>query len=65
MARERPATDWDEVPVVMDIPYVARLIGFNVDVLTRKCQKGEFPAHKIFGHWRIKKEEMINFINSH
>ena len=65
MQKQRPPTSWEDVPVIIDIPYAARLIGCTVDVLTRKCQKGEFPAHKVFNRWRISKEELISFINQH
>lgn len=62
--KNKNITSWDEVPVIMDIPYAARLLGFTTDVLSRKCQKGEIPAHKIFNKWRIRKDELMQFIGS-
>ena len=64
MARERPTTNWDDVPVIIDVPYAARLLGFTVDVMTRKCQKGLFPAHKVFNKWRIRKEDLIELVQN-
>lgn len=61
MPRERPITNWEDVPVVFDVPYAARLFGFTADIMSRKCAKGEFPAHKIFGKWRINKDEAIEY----
>lgn len=64
MARQRPATNWDEVPVVFDVPYAARLLGFTADTISRKCAKGELPAHKILDKWRFDKEELRKFIQN-
>lgn len=38
MPRERPIINWDEVPVIIDVPYVARLLALNVDYTT-DCKK--------------------------
>ena len=38
MPRERPIVNWDEVPVIIDVPYVARLLALNVDYTTRLAQ---------------------------
>lgn len=65
MPREKPATTWDELPVVLDIPLASRIIGINRDVLTRKCQRGEIPAHKVMNRWRILKEELHDYILNH
>lgn len=35
MPRERPIINWDEVPVIIDVPYVARLLAMNPDYVTR------------------------------
>lgn len=63
MPRERPITNWEDVPVIMDVPFVARLLGFTPDKISRKCAKGEIPAHKIFSKWRINKDELIEYIS--
>ena len=44
MPRERPIINWDEVPVIIDVPYVARLLALNVDYTTRLAQKGRSPC---------------------
>lgn len=64
MAKARPKPlfySWDDVPAVFDVPMAARLFGFSADSMSRKCAKGEFPAHKVFGEWRIDKDEAIEF----
>lgn len=64
MTTQKYITNWDDVPVIFDVPFAARLLGFSVDIMTRKCQKGELPAHKVFNQWRIRKDELIQFIQS-
>ena len=39
-------TDWENVPLYMDLPYVSMLFGFSVECLKKKAQKGIFPAKK-------------------
>lgn len=63
MAKGKYPTSWDDVPVIFDIPYAARLFGFTTDVMSRKCANGEFPAHKVFGKWRINKDEAIAYLH--
>ena len=55
MPRERPIINWDEVPVIIDVPYVARLL----------AQRGVLPAHKIGKLWRFDKEEIRQYIKEH
>lgn len=50
-------TDWENVPLYMDLPYVSMLFGFSVDCLKKKAQSGILPAAKMFGEWRISKED--------
>lgn len=59
MPRERPIVNWNEVPVIIDVPYVARLLALNVDYTTRLAQRGILPAHKIesFGDLIRKKSD--------
>ena len=61
--KDKPITNWNDVPVVIDIPMAARLLGFTVDVITRKCKKSEIPAHKVFNQWRIDKDELVQFLH--
>ena len=65
MPRERPIVNWDEVPVIIDVPYVARLLALNVDFTTRLAQRGVLPAHKIGKLWRFDKEEIRQYIKEH
>lgn len=61
MPREKPITDWEQVPVVFDLPLASVIFGYTVDTLKRKAKTGEFPAHKVFDEWRVDKEEAMQF----
>ena len=47
---------WDDAPIMMDIPYVARILGVTPESVRRYCEKGLLPASKVFNTWRIEKE---------
>ena len=57
-----PITDWRQVPVIMDIPMAARLLGNTAESIRRKIAAGEIPAQKINGEWRIRKDELMMHI---
>ena len=56
------ATDWAEVPIIMDLPYAARMIGITPEALAKRCQKGTFPGYKEGKFWRVTKAALINHI---
>ena len=65
MPRERPIVNWDEVPVIIDVPYVARLLALNFDYTTSLAQMCVLPDHKIGNLWRFDKEEIRQYIKDH
>lgn len=52
-------TNWDDVPVVVDITYVANLLRFSTERVRQLCVSGEIPAVKIGGLWRISKQALM------
>lgn len=50
--------NWDAVPVMVDIAWVARILGKTQDCLRKAAAAGRFPAHKVLGEWLIDKEEL-------
>lgn len=62
--KQRPIVNWDEVPLFMDLPKLSVLFGFSVDCLKKKAQDGTLPAAKIFGEWRVSKEDARNYYES-
>lgn len=65
MARERPFTNWDDVPVVFDLALGARILAIAPETLKKYCADGKFPAHKVFNSWRIDKAEMQQYLREH
>lgn len=58
-------SSWDELPLVLDLPLVAQILGFNLRTIQRKAQNSEIPAKKIFDkEWRVEKEELKKFIEN-
>jgi hypothetical protein len=57
MKAKKTVTNWDDVPIYIDLPLLANLWGFSVDCLKKKAQSGILPAAKMFGEWRISKED--------
>lgn len=57
-------TSWDEVPVIMDLPMAARLIGVTPESLKKRCQRGTFPAYKEGALWRVDKDRLREYIDS-
>lgn len=64
MPRKRFVASWDEVPLFFDLAYAAMLFGFSLETLQRKAKKGEFPAKKMCGEYRVSKEEAKKYFDS-
>lgn len=54
-----PITEWINLPVIMDIAMVARLLGKSPETVRRKIIEGEIPAQKMCDEWRIRKDELM------
>lgn len=54
-------TNWDDVPVFIDLPYLSNLLGVTYDRVKTMAQNGEIPAKKIGKLWRIKKEDLLKW----
>lgn len=57
-------TDWNRVPVIFDLAYAAALLGVSLDWLHKLAQRGQFPAFKIGKLWKVRKEDLQQFIES-
>lgn len=51
-------TDWAEVPVIIDLPYAACIVGQSPDNLKKLAAAGKFPATKVGKFWRVEKEQL-------
>lgn len=54
-----PVTNWQELPVLLDIPTAARLLGKKENNVRRLIYDGELPARKAGGEWRLRKDEIM------
>ena len=63
-AQRKNVTNWDDVPVVMDMPFAARILGVTNDSLVKRCQRGTFPGFKEGKLWRVTKEALLQHIEA-
>jgi len=56
---KRYPVSWDEVPIIVDLPYVARLLEVTPETVRKWCIKKIFPGIK-FGEkeWRVDKDDL-------
>lgn len=58
-------TSWNDVPVVLDLPFAAELLGLSVYQLKKESRSGNFPAFKIGEKsWRVSKDDLIGWMDS-
>lgn len=57
-------TNWDDVPVVVDLAYISLLLGISNEFARQLVSKGTIKAFKVGKYWRIKKEDLKSFIES-
>ena len=62
--RQTQITDWSQVPLILDLPFTARLLGVSIESLKKRCQSGTLPgAFKLDGgHWRVSKNALRRYI---
>lgn len=53
---------WDEVPVLIDLPLAACILGFSVDHTRKMLQQGKIQAHKMGRDWRISKDAFRAYV---
>ena len=63
MKQSQIITDWNQVPVVIDLPFVARILGQSIETLKKHSQRGELPgAFKAGRDWRVEKDALRKYI---
>jgi hypothetical protein len=63
--KPKPVTSWDDVPIVMDMPMAARIVGQCPEYLKKRAQRGTFPAYKEGSQWRVSKAALKEHIEHH
>ncbi len=64
MPKKKPFTNWDDVPLYLDLPYLSLLFGLSIESLKKKAQAGTLPAAKMGNKWLISKEDAISYFES-
>jgi len=63
MNKSQLITNWEQVPVVIDLPFAARILGQSIETLKKRSQRGEMPgAFKAGRDWRIEKDALRKYI---
>jgi hypothetical protein len=57
-------TDWQDVPLVLDLPLAARIVGQSPENLKKRAQRGDFPAYKEGNQWRVAKSSLMKHVGS-
>ncbi|MBR1433043.1 MAG: helix-turn-helix domain-containing protein [Ruminiclostridium sp.] len=58
-------TDWDQVPVVFDVPMAARILAMTDQKIRKMCREGDLPAFKVGENsWRFNKEAFMEFLGA-
>lgn len=62
MKKAEPVVGWDQVPIVVDLPYVAVVLQANPEVVRRYLASGAIKGFKVGREWRILKTELMAFV---
>lgn len=52
----------DRIPPVLGVVEMAELLALHEDVVSRMCKRGEIPAVKRAGRWRILREDFTAWL---
>lgn len=61
-AKRKHPTNWNEVPIIFDLPYAARIVELSVDCLKKRAAAGTFPAYKEGKDWRVRKTALMEHV---
>ena len=53
---------YGEVPLLIDLPLAACILGFSVDHTRKMLQQGKIQAHKMGRDWRISKDAFRAYV---
>jgi len=48
---------------LLTIDEVADILQMHTESVRRKCRKGELPCIKVGRHWRVRKEDLNEWLN--
>lgn len=59
---EKPK-EWSELPLFINVEYIARLLEINEATISAWCRTGKLPATKKASKWIVKKDDFIEFMD--
>lgn len=54
----------DQMPLVMDVEYVALVLGCSVVTVRKLIRTGQLPGKKLVKEWRVTKKDLLEFIDT-
>lgn len=64
MKNETCITSWDNVPILMDIPYVCSIVGLSDRVIYKLIYSNRLKARKVGGSWRVNKRDLMEYVGA-
>lgn len=65
MPQNKVITNWEQVPIIFDVPLAARILGLTDQKIRKMCREGTLPAFKIGENsWRFNKAEFMKHIGA-
>lgn len=64
MTRVRPYTNWDDVPVIIDLAMLCRLLGISMPTAQKLVNAGDIPAKKVGNAWRVTKDAVKRYVEA-
>ena len=53
--------NWDEIPVVVDLAYVAAMFRVSRETVRKLLCDGEIKGFKVGEQWRIRKDDLMAY----
>ncbi len=62
MDKKKTVYNWEEVPVVINLPFVAIILKANPEVVRRYLASGKLKGFKVGKEWRVNKSDLMEFV---
>lgn len=62
MDKKKTIYNWEEVPVVINLPFVAIILKANPEVVRRYLASGKLKGFKVGKEWRVNKSDLMEFV---
>ena len=56
------AKNWEDLPLVLTVEETAQVLRVTAKLITEMCRKGELPAVKVGRAWRIKRDDVLAYL---